>query len=214
MNSLDIKINEIKSNLMNENIKAIRKSKLKVIKSEDIKNIRLEDRNLLEEYNYYVKLLKKIKKYINKNKDLLTILNVENDKIGKIIYIVVTINIKEISIGIPIELRIITGDTNDTYMDCTYYKIKDESRLYINDFKSTRPNQGYGGILLKNLDNIVNEANKYLRIYKFKDIKIIEGHLVANKNIISESDLKDMYAKYGFEIDSKNNMKRKVYNIN
>ena len=210
MNVLDIKINDIKNNLINKNIKAIRKSKLKIIKSKDIKNIRLEDRNLLEEYNYYVKLLKKIKKCINKNEDLLTIFNVTNDKVGKIIYIVVRINIKEISIGIPIDIRIITGDTNDTYMDCTYYEIKEQSRLYINDFKSTKPNQGYGGILLKNLDNIVNEVNKYLRIYNLKDIKIIEGHLVANKNIISESDLKDMYIKYGFEIDSKNKMKRNV----
>lgn len=210
MNVLDIKINDIKNNLINKNIKAIRKSKLKIIKSKDIKNIRLEDRNLLEEYNYYVKLLKKIKKCINKNEDLLTIFNVTNDKIGKIIYIVVRINIKEISIGIPIDIRIITGDTNDTYMDCTYYEIKEQSRLYINDFKSTKPNQGYGGILLNNLDNIVNEVNKYLRIYNLKDIKMIEGYLVANKNIISESDLKDMYIKYGFEIDSKNKMKRNV----
>lgn len=214
MSSLDIKINEIKSNLMSKNIKAIRKNKLKIIRSEDIKNIRLEDRNLLEEYNYYVKLLKKIKKYMNKNEDLLTILNVENDKVGKIIYIVVRINIKEIGIGIPIDIRIITGDTNDTYMDCTYYEIKEQSRLYINDFKSTRPSQGYGGILLQNLDNIVKEVNEYLKIYKFKDIKIIEGYLVANKNIISERDLKDMYTKYGFEIDIRNNMKRKVYNEN
>jgi len=210
MNSPDIKINEVKTNLVNKNIKAIRKNKLKVIKSEDIKNMRLEDRNLLEEYNYYVKLLKKIKKYINKNEDLLTILNVENDKVGKIIYIVVKINIKEIGIGIPIELRIITGDTNDTYMDCTYYEIREQSRLYINDFKSTKPNQGYGGVLLKNLDNIAKELNEYLKIYKYRNIKIIEGDLVADKNIISEIDLKDMYIKYGFEIDIKNNIKRKV----
>lgn len=213
MNSLDIKINEIKNNLINKNIKAIRKSKLKIIKSKDIKNIKPESIDLLDEYNYYVKLLKKIKTYINKNEDLLTILNVENDKIGKIIYIVVAINIKEINIGISTEIRIITGDTNDTYMDCIYYEMNEQSTLYINDFKSTKPNQGYGGILLKNLDNIINEVNKYLRIYNLKDIKIIEGHLVANKNIISEIDLKDVYIKYGFEIDIKNNMKRKIYKI-
>ena len=213
MNSLDIKIDEIKSNLIKKNIKAIKKSKLKIIKNEEIKNISQEEINSLNEYNYYVKLLKKIKKYINKNENLITILNVENDKVGKIIYIVVSIDIKEISIGIPIKIKIITGDTNDTYMDCIYYEIKEQPRLYINDFKSTKPNQGYGGILLKNLDNIVNEVNKYLRIYNLKDIKIIEGDLVANKNIISEKDLKDMYIKYGFEIGSKNKMKRNVLYI-
>jgi len=210
MNSLDIKIDEIKSNLIKKNIKAIKKSKLKIIKNEEIKNISQEERNSLKEYNYYVKLLKKIKKYINKNENLITILNVENDKAGKIIYVVVSIDIKEINIGIPINIQIISGNTNNTYMDCTYYEKIDKSSLYINYFKSIRPNQGYGRIILKNLNNIIKGVNETLQSYNYEDIKIVEGDLVADKNIISEKDLKKMYMRYGFEIDSKNNMKRKI----
>ncbi len=210
MNSLDIKIDEIKSNLIKKNIKAIKKSKLKIIKNEEIKNISQEEINSLKEYNYYVKLLKKIKKYINKNENLITILNVENDKVGKIIYVVVSIDIKEINIGIPINIQIISGNTNNTYMDCTYYEKIDKSSLHINYFKSIRPNQGYGRIILKNLNNIIKEVNETLQSYNYEDIKIVEGDLVADKNIISEKDLKKMYMRYGFEIDSKNNMKRNI----
>jgi len=208
MNSLDKKINEMKENLMNTDIRAIRKNKLKTIKDESIK---IENRKLLEEYNYYVKILKKIKKHISKKEDLINIFSVEHDRDEKIIYIITTINLKAISVGIPVEIKIITGGTNATYMDCTYYENKEKSSLYINNFNSINPNRGYGGVLLKNLDNIIKEINKNLKNYDFKDIKIIEGSVVTNKNIISEKNLKNMYTKYGFEIDSKNNMKRKIF---
>jgi hypothetical protein len=208
MNSLDQKINEMKENLINTDIRAIRKSKLKTIKDESIK---IENRKLLEEYNYYVKILKKINKYISKKEDSINIFSVEHDRDEKIIYIITTINIKAISVGIPVEIKIITGGINATYMDCTYYENKEKASLYINNFNSINSNRGYGGILLKNLDNIIKEINKNLRNYDFKDIKIIEGSVVANKSIISEKDLKNMYIKYGFQIDSKNNMKRKIF---
>lgn len=211
MNSLDKKINEMKENLMNMDIRAIRKSKLKIIKYKYIKTIKIEDIKLLEEYNYYVKILKKIKKHISKREELINIFSVEHDRDEKIIYIITAISIKAISVGIPVEIKIITGGINTTYMDCTYYENKEKSSLYINNFNSINSNRGYGGILLKNLDNIIKEINKNLKNYDFKDIKIIEGSLVANKSIISEKNLKNMYIKYGFEIDSKNNMKRKIF---
>lgn len=209
MISLDIKINEIKNNLVDKNIKAIRNNKLKKIKYENIKKIKFKDEILIEEYNYYVKLSNKIKKYINNQENIITIFDVEN-KENKIFYIVITIDIQEISIGIPIKIDIITGDTNYTYMDCTYYERKENSVLYINDFTSIKPNKGYGGILLKKSDYIISEINKKIRNYNLKEIKIIEGKMLANKNVISEKNLKKLYIKYGFEIDNKNNMKRNI----
>jgi hypothetical protein len=207
MISLDIKINEIKNNLVDKNIKAIRNNKLKKIKYENIKKTEFKDEILIKEYNYYIRLIKKIKKYIKNQDNRITILDVEN-KENKIFYIVITVDIQDISIGIPIKINIITGDTNYTYMDCTYYERKENSVLYINDFTSIKPNKGYGGILLKKLDYIISEINKKIRTYNFKEIKTIEGKMIANKNVISEKSLKKLYIKYGFEIDNKNNMKR------
>jgi len=155
--------------------------------------------------------LKKIKKHISNKEDLINIFSVEHDRDEKIIYIITTINIKAISVGIPVAIKIITGGRNATHMDCTYYENKEKASLYINNFNSINSNRGYGGVLLKNLDNIIKEINKNLKNYDFKEIKIIEGYVVANKNIISEKNLKNMYIKYGFEIDSKNKMKRKIF---
>ncbi len=209
MISLDIKINEMKNNLVDKNIKAIRNNKLKKIKDEDKKKIEVKDEVFIKEYNYYVRLLKKIKKYINNKENIITIFDVEN-KEKNIVYIITTIDMQEISVGIPIKISVITGDTNYTYMDCTYYEREENSVLYINNFTSIKPNKGYGGILLKKLDYIISEINKKFIYYNLNDIKLIEGKMIANKNIISEKKLKKLYIKYGFEIDNKNNMKRNV----
>lgn len=211
MSSLLMKISEIKKNLMDINIKAINKSKAKPIK---INFRNQEDINIVKDYNYHVKLMKRIKKYMDLNQGCKIILRMTKNRFENIICIVIKIDKDKIDIGIPIEIRLIAGNDCNANMDCTYYEKHSGGSLYINDFRSARPNQGYGGIILKNLDNIIDLVNENLQCYDREYIKIVEGKLIANINIISEDDLKDMYIRYGFEIDDKNNMKKSLKSSN
>ncbi|MDO7206497.1 hypothetical protein Q5M85_22740 [Paraclostridium bifermentans] len=42
-------------------------------------------------------------------------------------------------------------------MDCSYYNLEDGGILYIKEFTSGKPNNGYGKIILENLDYIVKK---------------------------------------------------------
>ncbi|MGL5330666.1 MAG: hypothetical protein ACRDD7_15470 [Peptostreptococcaceae bacterium] len=165
MHSLDIKISEIKEKLIEKDIKAIQKYKLKPIKS----NTDIIDIEILNEYNYYVKLLKKINNYLNSKKN--TIVLVEKDLENKLIYILGSINI-EID-KIDIDIRAI-GSYNESYMDCSYYNENEKGILYINYFKSKKYNEGYGTIILRNLENIIDELNKKLSRKELNSIYIIK----------------------------------------
>lgn len=166
---------------------------------------------IVKEYNYYAKLTKKVKKYIKTDEDI--IFNTYKDKRGKIICLLIKFDINKMEIFMPIDIRIITGDTKDTFMDCTYYNLEKEGKLYIKEFSSGKPRNGYGKIILKNIENIIENINlkldsynHYSNDYKFNYIKIIEGMAIPTKTIISQKELNKLYRKYGFFVDEKNNM--------
>ncbi|MEG1142742.1 MAG: hypothetical protein RSE41_09935, partial [Clostridia bacterium] len=123
-----------------------------------------------------------------------------------LVCILTIISLKQNDIGLPVDIILLTGDTNESRIDATYYEISNYAILYIDSFKSKKTNQGYGSLLLGELNNIVKDINDILQYYKLKTIKSIEGIVVAEKNIISEELLKNLYIKYGFKIDCKNNM--------
>ncbi|MGL4914383.1 MAG: hypothetical protein ACRC3Y_18335 [Romboutsia sp.] len=212
MHSLDIKISEMKKNLMEENIKAIQKEKYKIIKTKD-KNNSYENIKLVKEYNYHVKLIKKIIKYIKSKANTKIILNVTTDLDKNIVYRVISIEINKLDIGIPIDIRILTGDKSEVYMDCTYYEKEDSGVLYINNFRSIVPRKGYGGLLLKELDNIVDNINNKLRLINKKEINIIKGNLIPEKNVIDEKTLKKIYKFYNFQIDYENRIQKQIVPI-
>lgn len=209
MNSLPMKISELKKNLMDINIKAIKKNKNKPIK---INSVNQEDIKLVNDYNYHVKLAKRIKKYMVINQACEIILKMKEDVFGKIICIAISVEKNKIDIGLPIDIKIISGNECNAVLNCSYYNNYYGGRLYLNDFRSSVPNKGYGGIILKNLDDIITWINKILINLHYEEIILLEGVMIPNKNIICEDNLRKLYLKYNFQIDTRNNIKRYVEN--
>lgn len=201
MNSIDI-ISEIKKDLINKDIKAIQKYKLQLIKDCNIRDT--QDKELIKCYNYHVKLIRKIKKYLKGSTGYDIIINAKEHQKSDLITLVSKINPNEINIGISVDIRLLTGSRDESYMDCTYYP--NQNTIYINDFRSSKSNRGYGKVILDNLDEILEDLNKILEKYDLNKIMIIRGKMIANKHIISEENLKKMYIKYGFEVDNSNNI--------
>lgn len=208
MQNLNSQVNKMKENLEKKKLNEIKSSKFKTISTKDIKK---EDILILNEYNYYKKLTKRIKKYIDSNEEIL--LELHKDKDGKSICLLVKFDLNKMEIFMPVDIRIITGNTKDTFMSCTYYNLENEGKLYINEFSSGKPRNGYGKIILKNLEKIVESINfkldtynHYSKEYKFNYIKKVEGMAIPTKTIISQNELNKLYRKYGFIIDEKNNM--------
>lgn len=201
MNSIDI-ISKIKKDLINRDIKAIQKYKLQLIKDCNIRDTK--DKELIKCYNYHVKLIRKIKKYLKGSTGYDIIINAKEHQKSNLITLVSKINPNEINIGISVDIRLLTGSRDESYMDCTYYP--SQSTIYINDFRSSISNRGYGKIILDNLDEILEHLNKILEKHCLNRIMIVRGKMIANKHIISDENLKKMYIKYGFEVDNSNNI--------
>ena len=79
------------------------------------------------------------------------------------------------------------------------------------EFASESRRNGYGSMMLENLNLIVNNINNELNNYnksrktnKFKLIQIIKGKSIPFKSIISQDDLNKLYLKYGFKVDEDN----------
>lgn len=209
MEDLLHKIDEMKQNLKSKDIKSIKKSKLKTISTKEINE---DDKQIITTYNYYVKLTKKIKKYLKTEEDI--IFEVKEDNFNRIICLIVKLIKSEMEIFMPIDIRVFTGDTKDTYMDCSYYNLEDGGTLYIKEFTSGKPNHGYGKIILENLNYIAYKINMrldlynhYFEDYKFNYINKIGGIAIPSKSIITQESLNKIYRKYGFEVDEQNNMK-------
>lgn len=201
--TLDIKIKEMKEYLIEKDINKIQNIKLKNIKEPDLDE---EDESLLNEYKYYVKLLKRLKKYIKLNEDKHMIIDISLDRNDNIVGILTTINLNSNDVGIPIEIILLTGSSNKSYMDCICYDINNYALLYINNFRSKISNKGYGSILLRKLEDKAKEINVVLRKYGLKEITSVEGIAVADKNVIDENSLINLYKQYGFNVDCDNNM--------
>ncbi|WP_283592835.1 hypothetical protein [Paraclostridium bifermentans] len=208
MEDLLHKIDEMKLNLNSKDIKSIKKSKLKTISTKEINK---KNKQIITTYNYYVKLIKKLKKYLKTEEDI--IFEVKNDKLNRIVCLAIKLSKNDMEIFMPIDIRVFIGDAKDTYMDCSYYNLEDGGILYIKEFTSGKPNNGYGKIILENLDYIVKKINikldlynHYFEEYTFNYIKRIEGVAIPSKSIITQESLNKIYRKYGFEIDEKNNM--------
>ncbi|WP_195937962.1 hypothetical protein [Romboutsia sp. 1001713B170131_170501_G6] len=206
METLDIKINKMKQYINTKDISAINKLKLSVIKENNKYNLNEEDFKYIDEYNYYVKFLKNLKKYIRVNNKKNIIIKVYKDNLDRLMYIIISIDIDTISVGIPVDIQTLSGSKNKAYMECIYYQYKERSSLYINNFRAIKSKNGYGGKILINLKDIIRDINNKLKDNNLKEIKIIEGLLVADENIISEKDLRNLYKKYGFIIDDQNNI--------
>uniref|UniRef100_UPI0005A6A261 hypothetical protein n=1 Tax=Faecalimicrobium dakarense TaxID=1301100 RepID=UPI0005A6A261 len=206
MCTLDTKIKEMKEYLKDKDINKIKKLKLNT----KYDNLNLEDASLLNEYEYYIRLLKKLKRYIKLNEDKHLILDIEEDKNKFIVGILSTINFNAKDIGIPIDIMLLTGTVNKSYMDCISYKIDSYAMLYIYNFRSRISNEGYGSMLLMKLDYRIKEINKVLNKYNLKEIKSVEGLVVADKNIINDNDLISLYKRYGFEVDKNNRMRKSI----
>ena len=70
---------------------------------------------------------------------------------------------------------------------------------------------GYGSMLLDNLNfiidninNVLKNYNKYSKDYNFKPIKILKGKAIPYKSVISQDELNKLYIKHGFQIDKNN----------
>lgn len=208
MEDLLHKIDEMKFNLKSKDVKSIKKSKLKTISTKEINK---ENKQIITTYNYYVKLIKNLKRYLKTEEDI--IFEVNNDKLNRIVCLTIKLSKNDMEIFMPIDIRVFVGDAKDTYMDCSYYNLEDGGVLYIKEFTSGKPNHGYGKIILENLDDIVKKINTkldlynhYFEDYKFNYINKIEGVAIPSKSIITQESLNKMYRKYGFEVDEKNNM--------
>lgn len=205
MLDLEVKIYEMKFNLMSKNIKYIRKCNYKTI---PIKEEYRYNEDVVKIYNYYVKLINKLKKYIKDSNyiDFYT----KYDKFNNLVCLVTKFYINEIDINIPIDIRVIIGDKNDTYIRGSYYEGKC-GILYLEEFSSGSRRNGYGSMLLENLNYIVDNINNKLSIhnkcnksYNFKLIKLLKGRAIPFKSVISQEDLNRLYLKYGFKVDEDN----------
>ncbi len=208
MCTLDIKIKEMKGYLRNKDINKIRKLKLNEIKSVD--SYTIEKRYLLSEYNYYIKLLKSIKNYVKSNINNYILLDVDEDKDKRLVGILLIINLEYDDIGIPIKIILLSGNSNKSCMECTCFEVNKGSTLYIDNFRSRMSNKGYGKILLTRLEKEIININKVLKKNNIQEIISIEGLVSADKNIIKESDLINLYRRYGFEVDKYNNLYKSI----
>lgn len=206
METLDIKINKMKQYINTKDISAVNKLKLSAIKDNNKYDLNEEDLKYIDEYNYYIKFLKNLKRYIRANDKRNIIIKEYKDNLDRLMYIIISIDINTISVGIPVDIQTLSGSKNKAYMECIYYQYKESSSLYINNFRAIKSKNGYGGKILINLKDIIRDINKALKDNNLKEIKIIEGLLVADENIISEKDLRNLYKKYGFIIDNQNNI--------
>ena len=205
MIDLESRIEEIKSNLVSKNFKYIIKCKYKTIPAKE-KDIYDEEK--VKEYNYYVKLIKKLKKHIKDSSDIQ--FYTRYDKFNNLVCLVSKFDINQIDINLNIDIRIIIGDKYDTYMKATYYQEKC-GILYLEEFVSGNRKNGYGSMLLDNLNFIIDNINSrlknynnYSETYNFKPIKILKGKAIPFKSVISQEDLNKLYTKYGFKIDNNN----------
>ncbi len=205
MIDLENYIDEIKLNLMSKNIKYIKKCKYKTIPTNEKYKYREEK---IKDYNYYVKLIKKLKKYIKDSKDVE--FYTRYDKFNNLVCLISKFDINQIDINLNIDIRIIIGDKYDTYMKATYYQ-ETCGILYLEEFESGSRNNGYGSMLLENLNFIIDNINirlinynDYSKTYNFKPIKILKGRAIPFKSVISQEDLNKLYTKYGFKIDNDN----------
>ena len=205
MLDLESKIDEIKFNLISKNIKYIRKFKYKTI---SIKEEIIYNKEKIKTYNYYVKLINKLKKHMRLSEyiDFYT----AYDKFDNLVCLITKFDINKIDINIPIDIRVIIGDKKDTYINASYYQGKC-GILYLEEFVSGSRRNGYGSMMLENLNLIVNNINNELNNYnksrktnKFKLIQIIKGKSIPFKSIISQDDLNKLYLKYGFKVDEDN----------
>ena len=205
MLDLESKIDEIKFNLISKNIKYIRKFKYKTI---SIKEEIIYNKEKIKTYNYYVKLINKLKKHMRLSEyiDFYT----AYDKFDNLVCLITKFDINKIDINIPIDIRIIIGDKKDTYIYASYYQGKC-GILYLEEFVSESRRNGYGSMMLENLNLIVNNINNELNNYNksrktnnFKLIQIIKGKSIPFKSIISQDDLNKLYLKYGFKVDEDN----------
>lgn len=213
MKSLDIEIGEIKRYINTKDINYIKKLYLSPIRKNQMHLLKTEDIPFIEEYNYYAKLLKTLKKHIRLNPNKHIILNILEDKIKNVVLLLISIDLESLGIGKEVDIRIITGNNNRVYMDCTYYEYKDKSSLYINNFRAVKAKNGYGTLLLSNIKDIAMSINQVLINNNLSAIVVIEGLLVADENIINEEYLRILYKKYGFEIDNQNNLSLYIANI-
>lgn len=209
MQSLQVKTDELKSNIINKDLKKLKKNKFKLISTNN--KIDISDESI-KIYNYYIKLTKRLKKYLED--DYEQIVDIRYDKHGKIVWLVAKFNVLNNEIDMPIDIRIMTGEDGDSYMNCSYYNNLNKGILYINRFESKRPNHGYGKLLLENLEYMISNINyKFECINKtsnmnLKDIIMIKGRAIPTKSIISQKNLNELYKKYGFDIDEKNNISK------
>ena len=209
MEDLLHKIDQIKVNLKTKDIKAIKKSRLKTISTKEINK---ENKQIINTYNYYVKLIKKLKRYLKTEEDVM--FEVKHDNLNRMVCLAIKLSKNCMEIFMPIDIRVFIGDAKDTYMDCSYYNLENRGILYIKEFTSGKPNNGYGKIILENLEYIVNKINMKLDLYnhyfencEFNYINRIEGVAIPSKNIITQESLNKIYRKYGFKVDEKNNMR-------
>lgn len=207
MNNIEDKILEMRNIIFNNDLRLIKKCKNKPL-DENIKYTDSEEK-LVKEYNYYIKFIKKLKKYINKAQN--TIIRIAYNNQNKILCLIVYFDINNIEQFGDINIRIIDPDTKDTYMNCYYYNSEDSGILYIKEFRAGKPRCGHGRIILENLDYIVNEINKeidkhnhYNEDMKLGTIRYSKGIAIPTKSIIDQSCLNSIYRKYGFDVDDKN----------
>ena len=211
MQNIQVKIDELKSNIINKDLKQLRKNKLKAIGIDKQNN---NEEEYINKHNYYIKLAKKIKKYLEEGYE--HIVDIKYDNCGKMICLVSKFSISEMEIEMPIDIRVIIGDGGDTYMDCSYYNEGEYGLLFINRFESKKLRCGYGSLILENLDFIIENINHKLNninlkeMKNFKYIKLVTGKSIPTKSIISQENLNKLYIMYGFEIDDKNIMKKYV----
>ena len=105
MQNLNNQIQIMKENLEMKNLKNIKSSKFKTISTKDIKN----EESIIKEYNYYTKLTKRIKKYINSKDGI--IFETYEDNEGRIVGLFIKFDLNKMDIFMPIDLRVITGNT-------------------------------------------------------------------------------------------------------
>lgn len=132
------------------------------------------------------------------------------DKFNNLVCLMSKSDINQIEVNLPIDIRIIIGDKYDTYKRSTYYQEK-YGILYLEEFESGSRNNGYGSMLLYNLNFIIDNINirlsnynNYSETYNFKPIKILKGRAIPFKSVISQEHLNKLYTKYGFKIDNNN----------
>ncbi|WP_296647685.1 hypothetical protein, partial [Romboutsia sp. 13368] len=152
--------------------------------------------------------IKKLKKYIKDLNDVQFF--TRYDKFNNLVCLITKFDINKIDINIPIDIRIIIGDKKDTYINASYYQGKC-GILYLEEFVSGSRQNGYGSMMLENLNCIVNNINSrlknynnYSETYNFKPIKVLKGKAIPFQSVISQECLNNLYTRYGFKVDKDN----------